>query len=125
MFNAQGAQFGFPPARLPDAPHDLSDGQRLPIGDGGIEVLHTPGHSPGHVTFVAGEDMWSGDVLFAGSVGRTDLTGGSWNDLVRSIRDRLFPLGDQLRVHPGHGPATTIGHERLNNPFVGEQARFA
>jgi glyoxylase-like metal-dependent hydrolase (beta-lactamase superfamily II) len=125
VFNAQGALFGFPPARLPDAPHDLADGQRLSLGHGELEVLHTPGHSPGHVTFVAREDMWSGDVLFAGSVGRTDLTGGSWNDLLRSIRERLFPLGDQLRVHPGHGPATTIGHERLNNPFVGEQARFA
>jgi glyoxylase-like metal-dependent hydrolase (beta-lactamase superfamily II) len=123
-FNAQGAVFGFPPARLPDAPHDLADGMRLRLGRVELEVLHTPGHSPGHVTFVAGQDAWSGDVLFAGSVGRTDLTGGSWPDLERSIRQRLFPLGDAVRVHPGHGPATTVGHERLTNPFVGEQARL-
>jgi glyoxylase-like metal-dependent hydrolase (beta-lactamase superfamily II) len=125
VFNAQGAAFGFPPAALPDDPHDLADGQRLAIGRGALAVLHTPGHSPGHVSFVAGDDVWSGDVLFAGSVGRTDLAGGSWPELERSARERLFPLGDAVRVHPGHGPATTIGHERLTNPFVGEESRFA
>ena len=124
-FNAQGVMFGFPPARLPDDPHDLADGQALALGGVELRVLHTPGHSPGHVSFVCGEDLWSGDVLFAGSVGRTDLEGGSWPDLERSVRERLWPLGDAVRVHPGHGPATTIGHERLTNPFVGEQARFA
>ncbi len=124
-FNAQGAVFGFPPARMPDDSHDLEDGQQLSLGRGTLRVLHTPGHSPGHVTFVAGDDVFSGDVLFAGSVGRTDLVGGSWPDLERSVRERLFPLGDAVRVHPGHGPATTIGHERRTNPFVGEEARFA
>jgi len=124
-FNAQGLMFGLPAAHLPDDPHDLADGQELAIGDGVLRVLHTPGHSPGHVTFVSGDDAWSGDVLFAGSVGRTDLAGGSWADLERSIRERLFPLGDDVRIHPGHGPATTIGHERRTNPFVGEAARFA
>ena len=124
-FNAQGASFGFPPARLPDDPHDLIDGQSLRLGGGALRVLHTPGHAPGHVAFVDLDVAWSGDTLFAGSVGRTDLAGGSWPDLERSIRERLFPLGDAMRVHPGHGPATTIGHERLTNPFVGEPARFA
>jgi hydroxyacylglutathione hydrolase len=124
-FNAHGAMFGFAPARLPDEIHDLADGQRLRVGRGELEVLHTPGHSPGHVTFVAGEDVWSGDLLFEGSVGRSDLAGGSWPDLERSIREGLFPLGDGVRVHPGHGPATTIGQERLTNPFVGDQTRFA
>lgn len=124
-FNAQGALFGFPAAHLPDNPHDLEDGQRLQLGSSELEVLHTPGHSPGHVSFLAGADVWSGDVLFAGSVGRTDLDGGSWPDLVKSIRTRLFPLGDATRVHTGHGPATTIGEERLHNPFAGEGARLA
>ena len=125
VFNAQGAMFGLPPAELPDQPHDLADGQQLRVGQHELTVMHTPGHSPGHVSFVLASDVWSGDVLFAGSVGRTDLEGGSWPDLVQSVRTRLFPLGDATRVHPGHGPATTIGEERLNNPFIGEGARFA
>jgi glyoxylase-like metal-dependent hydrolase (beta-lactamase superfamily II) len=66
-----------------------------------------------------------GDTLFAGSVGRTDLPGGSFEELERSIRTRLFPLGDELCVHPGHGPATTLGRERVSNPYVGEGGRFA
>src|SRR5262245_30691746 len=120
----QGAAFGFPPASPPDDIHDLSDGQRIAVGRHELGVLFTPGHSPGHVCFLAGEHLWCGDVLFAGSVGRTDLPGGSWPDLERSIRDRLFTLPDSVRVHPGHGPATTIGHEKRDNPFVGERARF-
>lgn len=124
-FNTQGTMFGFPPVVPPDDPHDLAEGQVLRVGGGELRVLHTPGHSPGHVTFATAEDVWSGDVLFAGSVGRTDLVGGSWPDLERSVRERLYPLGDAVRVHPGHGPATTIGHERRTNPFVGEQARLA
>ena len=121
-FNALGGALGFPPARLPDRVHDLAEGQTLRIGRQELRVLHTPGHSPGHVTFGAEGHAWSGDVLFAGSVGRTDLPGGSWPVLERSIRDRLFPLGDDVRVLPGHGPATTVGRERLSNPFVGTAA---
>lgn len=118
----QGAMFGFPPAAAPDTFRELAEGQTLAIGHESVVVLHTPGHTPGHVSFHRGEHVWSGDVLFAGSVGRTDLPGGSWEELERSIRTRLFPLGDVVHVHPGHGPATTIGHERLDNPFVGERA---
>jgi glyoxylase-like metal-dependent hydrolase (beta-lactamase superfamily II) len=124
-FAAQSAMFGLPPAGWPDDRHDLTDGMVLAIGHGTLRVLHTPGHSPGHVTFVTGDDAFSGDVLFAGSVGRTDLVGGSWPELERSIRERLFPLGDATRIHPGHGPMTTIGEERRSNPFVGEQANLA
>jgi glyoxylase-like metal-dependent hydrolase (beta-lactamase superfamily II) len=122
---AQGAMFGFPPAIAPSVVHDLADGQRIAIGDESVEVLHTPGHSPGGVTFRWDRELWVGDTLFAGSIGRTDLPGGSFEVLERAIHQRLFPLGDDLRVHPGHGPATTIGHERRHNPFVGEGARFA
>jgi len=121
----QGATFGFPAARVPEVVHDLADGQRLALGGETIEVIHTPGHSPGGVCFRAGDDLWSGDTLFAGSVGRTDLPGGSFAELERSIRGRLFPLGDAVRVHPGHGPATTIGAERAGNPFVGGGGRYA
>jgi hydroxyacylglutathione hydrolase len=121
----QGAAFGFPPALAPAEVHDLADGQRLALGQEAIEVIHTPGHSPGGVCFHAGDDLWVGDTLFAGSVGRTDLPGGSLEELERSIRTRLFPLGDAVRVHPGHGPATSIGRERADNPYVGEGGRFA
>lgn len=121
----QGAAFGLPPARRPEAVHDLADGQSLPLGDEALEVLHTPGHSPGSVTFRWDGHLWVGDVLFAGSVGRTDLPGGSAETLRRSIRGRLFPLGDALAVHPGHGPSTTIGAERATNPFVGDGSEWA
>jgi hydroxyacylglutathione hydrolase len=122
---AQGASLGFPPARAPDRVNGLADGQRLVLGGETMEVIHTPGHSPGSVCFLGGSDLWAGDTLFAGSVGRTDLPGGSSTELERSIRTRLFPLGDDVRVHPGHGPATTVGRERVGNPYVGEGGRFA
>ncbi|MFI5372265.1 MAG: MBL fold metallo-hydrolase [Candidatus Eisenbacteria bacterium] len=118
----QGAAFGLPPARAPETLHELADGQRLSLGGETIEVIHTPGHSPGGVTFRWDDVLLSGDVLFAGSIGRTDLPGGSFPALVHSIRQRLFPLGDHLRVLPGHGPETTLGVERAGNPFVGDGA---
>ena len=121
----QGATFGFPPALAPAVVHELADGQRLPLGRETLEVIHTPGHSPGGVCFHGREDLWVGDTLFAGSVGRTDLPGGSFEELEHSIRTRLFPLGDRVRVHPGHGPATTLGRERASNPYVGEGGRSA
>jgi hydroxyacylglutathione hydrolase len=114
----QAAAFGFAPAEAPRDVHWLEDGQRLALGGETLEVIHTPGHSPGSVCLRCGDDLWVGDTLFAGSVGRTDLPGGSWETLERSIRERLYTLGDEVRVHPGHGPSTTIGHERASNPFV-------
>ena len=119
----QGSMFGLPPVEVPEVGHDLVPGERVPLGEHSIDVLFTPGHAPGHVTFKHGSTLWSGDVLFAGSVGRTDLPGASWDQLERSIREVLFPLGDEMKVLPGHGPATTIGAERKSNPFVGEVAR--
>jgi len=119
----QGSMFGLPPVEVPEVGHDLVPGERVPLGEQYMDVLFTPGHAPGHVTFKHGSTLWSGDVLFAGSVGRTDLPGASWEQLERSIRDVLFPLGDEMKVLPGHGPATTIGAERKSNPFVGEVAR--
>jgi len=118
----QGSMFGLPPVEVPAVALELFEGQSVPLGEHALEVLFTPGHSPGHVTFRHGDTLWSGDVLFAGSVGRTDLPGASWEVLERSIRERLFPLGDACVVLPGHGPATTIGEERRSNPFVGEAA---
>lgn len=116
----QGAAFGLPPATPPTEVNPLADGQIIPLGTQTLEVIHTPGHSPGSVTFRWDGMLWVGDVLFAGSVGRTDLPGGSSEALTASIRERLFPLGDAMRVLPGHGPETTIGTERRTNPFVGD-----
>ncbi|MDY6974543.1 MAG: MBL fold metallo-hydrolase [Thermodesulfobacteriota bacterium] len=95
----------------------LSDGQEITLGRFKILVIHTPGHSPGGVCFHAPGAVFTGDTLFAGSVGRTDFPGGDHNQLVQGVVRKVFPLGDELRVYPGHGPNTTIGRERTSNPF--------
>lgn len=97
----------------------LVDGQVLELAGIEFEIRHTPGHTPGHCCFrVASEGiLFSGDQLFAGSIGRTDLPGGDMNALMASMRDRVMPLEDDTRVLPGHGPETTIGRERTTNPF--------
>jgi glyoxylase-like metal-dependent hydrolase (beta-lactamase superfamily II) len=118
----QAAMFGLPLARAPESYQRLFDGQVIQLGDERLSVIHTPGHTPGSVTFRHGDDLWAGDVLFASSIGRTDMPGGSFEVLAHTIRHKLFPLGDALRVHPGHGPDTTLGAERRFNPFVGENA---
>ncbi len=105
------------PGAGPGVEGRLEHGMELRVGTYTIEVLHTPGHSSGGVCFVAPGAVFTGDTLFAGSVGRTDFPGGSHDLLVRGVREKIFPLGDGLRVYPGHGPATTIGRERTANPF--------
>lgn len=99
---------------------ELKHGQRLELADLEIDVIHTPGHTPGHCCFHLRRDgvLFSGDQLFAGSVGRTDLPGGDYNQLMRSMQGRVLTLDDSTRVLPGHGPATTIARERLTNPFL-------
>jgi glyoxylase-like metal-dependent hydrolase (beta-lactamase superfamily II) len=102
----------------------LVDGDRVALGSLELEVHHCPGHTPGHVVFFhePGRIAIVGDVLFAGSIGRTDFPRGDYDTLVRSIRERLFPLGDDVRFLPGHGPMSTFGEERRNNPFVSDRA---
>jgi hydroxyacylglutathione hydrolase len=114
----QGAAFGIPAPGPPPPDHDLADGQRLTLGGLAFEVRHAPGHTPGHVAFVGHGVAIVGDVLFAGSIGRTDLPGGDTATLLASIRERLLPLPDETIVYPGHGPQTTIGQERRTNPFI-------
>ena len=95
----------------------VSDGQKIPLGRFNITVIHTPGHSPGGVCLHAPGVVFTGDTLFAGSVGRTDFPGGDHNLLVRGVVQKIFPLGDDLRIYPGHGPNSTISRERTTNPF--------
>jgi glyoxylase-like metal-dependent hydrolase (beta-lactamase superfamily II) len=114
----QGLWFGM---RLPPPPppqHELADGQQLRVGGVSFAVVETPGHSPGSVSLVGPGVVLSGDALFAGSIGRTDLPGGDYPTLIRSIRDRLLTLPDDTVVLSGHGPETTIGRERATNPFL-------
>ena len=102
----------------------LADGDRVTVGDLTLDVRHCPGHTPGHVVFFHAPSRFAivGDVLFRGSIGRTDFPGGDHAALIRSIRDRLFPLGDDVRFLPGHGPVSSFGDERRTNPFVSDAA---
>jgi len=95
----------------------LVEGQEILLGTFPIHVIHTPGHTPGGVCFHAPGAVFTGDTLFAGSVGRTDFPGGNPHQLVQGVAQKIFPLGDGLRIYPGHGPASSIGEERLHNPF--------
>ena len=95
----------------------LTEGQEFPLGTFSISVIHTPGHSPGGVCFYAPGAVFTGDTLFAMSVGRTDFPGGSHQKLIEGVLQKIFPLGDGIRTYPGHGPHSTIGRERLYNPF--------
>jgi glyoxylase-like metal-dependent hydrolase (beta-lactamase superfamily II) len=102
----------------------LNDGDEVTVGDQMLQVLHCPGHTPGHVVFLhRGQRLaWVGDVLFQGSIGRTDFPRGNHSQLIASIREKLFPLGDDITFIPGHGPTSNFGHERNTNPFVAGEA---
>lgn len=95
----------------------LFEGQKIQVGTYILTIIHTPGHSPGGVSIHAPGVVFTGDTLFAGSIGRTDFTGGNHRQLIEGVIKKIFPLGDELRVYPGHGPNTTIGKERLTNPW--------
>lgn len=118
----QAATFGFGNARLPVVERHHADGDTFRVGEHEARIIHTPGHTRGgcSVWFASDRVLFTGDTLFAASVGRTDLPGGDFAALERSIRERLFPLGDDVRFHPGHGPGGLLGEERATNPFVGE-----
>lgn len=116
---------GFGPFESYDAEHTLSGGEKLELAGFDIDVLFTPGHSPGHVTFSIPDEsaIFSGDVLFEGSVGRTDLPGGDWGTLLESIRGLVEGLPEETTVYPGHMGITSLGAERAGNPFLAELAR--
>lgn len=118
----QAAWFGFPPARAFEPDRWLMDGETVRVGGQDLAVIHCPGHTPGHVVFFhrGGRLAFVGDVLFRGSVGRTDFPLGDSRALKASIRNRLFTLGDDVTFVPGHGPMSTFGEERRHNPYVGD-----
>lgn len=117
------ARMGFPPHESFTPSHYLTDGERVELGKEEFRVMHCPGHTPGHVILYhqKSEMAWVGDVIFSGSIGRTDFPRGNYDDLIHSIRDKLFALGDQVTFVPGHGPLSTLGEERLHNPFVADK----
>jgi len=121
---SQAKMFGFPSV-APFRPGQwLEHGDLVPLGGLELEVIHCPGHTPGHIVFFDRDEGLAqvGDVLFQGSIGRTDFPRGNHRDLLDSIRNRLFPLGDQVQFIPGHGPMSSFGAERRHNPFVGDRA---
>jgi glyoxylase-like metal-dependent hydrolase (beta-lactamase superfamily II) len=120
MAPRQGQLYGVPCEPSPEPQRFIGEGDAIRLGDDELKVLFVPGHSPGHIALYseAGRFVIAGDVLFKDSVGRTDLPGGDTETLMRSIREQLLPLGDDVRVYCGHGPDTTIGRERRSNPFL-------
>jgi hydroxyacylglutathione hydrolase len=120
---ASASKYGFPPSAAFTPARWLQDGDTVSVGSEIFQVRHCPGHTPGHVVFFHETQRvaWVGDVLFAGSIGRSDLPRGSHDLLVRSIREKLFPLGDDVTFVPGHGPTSTFGQERQTNPFVADR----
>ncbi len=122
--DAQARAFDLPlMGVLPSPDRELAHGQELTLGGCRLEVRHAPGHAPGHVIFYAKEDgiAFVGDVVFQGSIGRTDLVGGDFGQLMDSIGAQLLTLPDETRLYPGHGPETTVGWERRTNPFLAGQ----
>lgn len=113
----------FPPTTAFTPDRWLNDGDTVNFGEQRLDVIHCPGHTPGHVVFISSSNKVAmvGDVLFQGSIGRTDFPGGNHDDLVSSITQKLFPLGDDIQFIPGHGPTSSFGFERENNPFVADK----
>lgn len=119
-FIASAHMYGLNAEPSPPAGNFLEEGDVIKFGNSSLEIVFTPGHSPGSITYYNREDkfMIAGDVLFYGSIGRTDLPGGDFETLINSIKTKLFPLGDDFKVYSGHGPMTNIGFEKKNNPFL-------
>ncbi len=122
MLAAQAAMFGLDAPQKVSIQGYIADGETLHIGDNDVGAIHAPGHSPGSLCFrfqgERGPELVAGDTLFMGSIGRTDLPGSNHNDMMRTLREVFLPMPDELVVHPGHGPSTTIGQEKQTNPFV-------
>ena len=103
---------------LPKASGYLKEGDIIKLGDNKIRVIETPGHTKGGLCFLTGKKLFTGDTLFQGSIGRTDFIGGDMNEIISSIKNKLLPLGDDIEVYPGHGPSSSIGFEKMRNPYL-------
>jgi hydroxyacylglutathione hydrolase len=114
---ASGRSWGMNVDNSPPPDRYLEEGDIITFGDISLKVLHTPGHSPGGISLFSDKMVFVGDTLFAGSIGRTDFPGGDYEGLIRNVREKIFPLGDDVVVYPGHGPKTTVKRERRTNPF--------
>ncbi|HIF9085556.1 TPA: MBL fold metallo-hydrolase [Photobacterium damselae] len=119
----QSEMFGFPMTEAFDPTQWLEDGDTVTVGEEDLSVLHTPGHTPGHVVFFSdsAKVAFVGDVLFNGGIGRTDFPRGDYQTLINSIKGKLWPLGNDVTFIPGHGPSSTFGRERASNPFVADE----
>ena len=118
------AAWGMTADNSPPPDRELQDGDQVSFGKINLKVLHTPGHTPGGISLYTDQEVFVGDTLFAGSIGRTDFPGGSFETLKESIQQKLFALSEDLKVYPGHNQPTTIGVEKRTNPFVGEQSSY-
>lgn len=118
---AYAPNYGFPAYSEATPDQFISEGEKIKFGNASFEVIFVPGHAPGHIGLYFREEknLFAGDVLFRESIGRTDLPGGDFDTLINSIRKKIFILPDDTIVFPGHGPATTVGHEKIYNPFCG------
>ncbi|MBF0523667.1 MAG: MBL fold metallo-hydrolase [Deltaproteobacteria bacterium] len=115
--SASAAAWGMAAEDSPPPDRTIADGDTICFGRITLQVIHTPGHSPGGVSLLTDQMVFVGDTLFAGSIGRTDFPGGDYETLINGVRTKLFSLGDEVKVFPGHGPATSIGEEKRYNPF--------
>lgn len=124
--SSYASNYGFPQYQETMADHYIKEGELIKFGDTVLQTLLVPGHAPGHLVFYHPESKTciGGDTLFQGSIGRTDLPGGDHQTLLEAIKSQLFALPDDVKVYPGHGPATSIGHEKINNPFLGKNAIY-
>jgi hydroxyacylglutathione hydrolase len=114
---ASGSTWGMNVDNSPPPDRYLEEGDIITLDDISLKVLHTPGHSSGGISLFSDKMVFVGDTLFAGSIGRTDFPGGNYEGLIRNVREKIFTLGDDVVVYPGHGPKTTVGRERRTNPF--------
>ena len=121
---SSAAAWGMVAENSPPPDREIEDGDQVNFGDITLTVLHTPGHTPGGISLHTDTEVFVGDTLFAGSIGRTDFAGGSFETLKNSIQQKLFTLNEDLVVYPGHNNPTTIGTEKRTNPFVGERAIY-